>query len=240
MSQLSLNDFDKHIANLRSQLQFLNQALDATDHNAPDWLATDLVSLRNKSGRLHDDMQRFKEQLESEGLGSKKTSNKHRLSIEGVKPSSSNTNGGARRKEAISAQNPPTSPPVPTSPPTHSALPPQSAQSQNTYMVEHIDVSEEVNRRLRQNRLRRLMDSPSTSQKRKYDIFEDTVMSSGPETEDDREDVLERGRSGAKKVRVSGTFGGRVGTIEGVLKRKDDEGSGHGGRDEGVFKRRRI
>jgi hypothetical protein len=69
-----LQDFDKHIANLRSQLQFLNGALEATDHNAPDWLATDLVSLRNKSGRLQDDMQRFKDQLESEGYGTKKAS----------------------------------------------------------------------------------------------------------------------------------------------------------------------
>lgn len=57
---------------MRAQLQFLNGALEATDHKAPDWLATDLVSLRNKSGRLQDDMQRFKEQLESEGYGTRK------------------------------------------------------------------------------------------------------------------------------------------------------------------------
>jgi hypothetical protein len=53
-------------------LQFLNEGLDATDHNAPDWLATDLLSLRNKSGRLQDDMKRFRDQLESEGLATKK------------------------------------------------------------------------------------------------------------------------------------------------------------------------
>jgi hypothetical protein len=35
-------------------------------------LATDLLSLRNKSGRLQDDMKRFRDQLESEGLASKK------------------------------------------------------------------------------------------------------------------------------------------------------------------------
>jgi hypothetical protein len=57
---------------LRAQLQFLNQGLDATDHNAPDWLATDLLALRNKSGRLQDDMKRFRDQLESEGLATKK------------------------------------------------------------------------------------------------------------------------------------------------------------------------
>ena len=67
-----LQDFDTHIENLRSQLRFLNETLDATDHNAPDWLATDLISLRNRSGRLQDDMQRFRDQLETEGLGARK------------------------------------------------------------------------------------------------------------------------------------------------------------------------
>jgi hypothetical protein len=73
-SHIKLQDFDKHIANLRTQLQFLNGALEVTDHNAPDWLATDLISLRNKSGRLQDDMQRFKDQLESKGYGTRKAS----------------------------------------------------------------------------------------------------------------------------------------------------------------------
>jgi hypothetical protein len=53
-------------------LLFLNESLDATDHNAPDWLATDLISLRNKSGRLQDTMKQFRDQLESEGLAEKK------------------------------------------------------------------------------------------------------------------------------------------------------------------------
>jgi hypothetical protein len=53
-------------------LQFLNEGLDATDHNAPDWLATDLISLRNKSGRLQDEMKRFRDQLQSEGLAVKR------------------------------------------------------------------------------------------------------------------------------------------------------------------------
>jgi hypothetical protein len=53
-------------------LQYLSEGLDATDHNAPDWLATDLISLRNKSGRLQDDMKRFRDQLENEGLAVKK------------------------------------------------------------------------------------------------------------------------------------------------------------------------
>ncbi len=69
-----LQDLDTHIDNLRSQLRFLHEVLGATDHNAPDWLATDLISLRNKSGRLHDDMKRFKDQLEVEDLVEKKVS----------------------------------------------------------------------------------------------------------------------------------------------------------------------
>lgn len=69
---LNFQDFDRHINHLRAQLQFLNQTLEGTDHNAPDWLATDLISLRNKSGRLHDDMKRFRDQLESEGVAEKK------------------------------------------------------------------------------------------------------------------------------------------------------------------------
>lgn len=71
-----LQDFDRHIENLRSQLQFLNETLEGTDHNAPDWLATDLLSLRNKSGRLQDDMKRFRDQLDSEGLAEKKVDRK--------------------------------------------------------------------------------------------------------------------------------------------------------------------
>jgi len=74
-----VQEFDQHIENLRSQLRFLNETLEATDHNTPDWLATDLISLRNKSGRLQDDMQRFRDQLEREGLG-KRTVNSVSLS----------------------------------------------------------------------------------------------------------------------------------------------------------------
>lgn len=77
MTNVPFQAFDRHIANLRAQLQYLNEALEATDHNAPDWLATDLLSLRNKSGRLQDDMQRFKEKLEGEGLGTRKVRKYH-------------------------------------------------------------------------------------------------------------------------------------------------------------------
>jgi hypothetical protein len=65
-------DIDKHIDHLGAQLQFLKQGLDATDHNAPEWLGKDLLSLRNQSGKLRDDMKRFRDQLQSEGLAVKK------------------------------------------------------------------------------------------------------------------------------------------------------------------------
>ncbi|KAF2643984.1 hypothetical protein P280DRAFT_392327, partial [Massarina eburnea CBS 473.64] len=228
-------DFDDHIANLRSQLQYFNQALESTDHNAPDWLATELLSLRNKSGRLQDDMQRFRNQLESEGLATmtkKKSNKRQRLSLEDGNLSPPQNEH--HKRNSLTSQHPPTSPPnIPTSPPTaNQALPPQ-----DSYVGQHMDVSDEVNRRLQENRLRRLMATPSTSQKRKYDVFEDATMSSGPETEDGRENVLEKNT--AKKIRVSGSFGGRIQGIDGVLKRGIDDGAGGGGSSHGEFKRRR-
>ncbi|KAF2251202.1 hypothetical protein BU26DRAFT_549751 [Trematosphaeria pertusa] len=206
MSTFSLEALDRHIENLRSQLQFLNETLDATDHNAPDWLATNLVSLRNKSGRLQDDMQRFRDQIESEGLGVKKTSTKkQRLSVEGMKPESP-THSLSRS----ASQNRPTSP---TNLGAHP--PPEPPQPEDGYVARQVDVTEEVNRRLHESRLRRLMDSPSTAQKRKYDVFEDTRMESGGDTEDDGEGHSERERSPVKRLKASRVF-------EPVLKRKED------------------
>lgn len=213
---------DRHIENLRSQLQFLNETLDATDHNAPDWLATNLVSLRNKSGRLQDDMQRFRDQIESEGLGVKKvrrftplgkrmvngeqtSTKKQRLSVEGMKPESP-THSLSRS----ASQNRPTSP---TNLGAHP--PPEPPQPEDGYVARQVDVTEEVNRRLHESRLRRLMDSPSTAQKRKYDVFEDTRMESGGDTEDDGEGHSERERSPVKRLKASRVF-------EPVLKRKED------------------
>jgi|SRR5690242_3431137 len=60
---------------------------------------------------------------------------------------------------------------------------PSSAQSESTYVVQHIDVTEEVNKRLQESRLRRLMETPSTAQKRKRDDNEDTPMGSSTDTE---------------------------------------------------------
>ncbi|KAH6625380.1 hypothetical protein C7974DRAFT_434492 [Boeremia exigua] len=217
MTKFSLDDLDRHIDNLRAQLQYLNEGLDATDHNAPDWLAADLLSLRNKSGRLQDDMKRFRDQLETEGLATKKAKNaSKRLSI-----------------EATTAQDPPQSSTkrvrlsIPGAEDTSEVRPadeeltqrPSSAHTESAYIVEHIDVTEEVNRRLQESRLRRLMETPSTAQKRKRDD-EDTHMESSTEAEltprtgrnDSNDDPTP-----TKRMRMSGGF-------EQAGKRARDEG----------------
>lgn len=65
------------------------------------------------------------------------------------------------------------------------------------------------------------------------------------EGEQEGEDVEEEGRSPFKRVRASGSFGGRVGmgaSIDAVLKRKsgDRRGSGTGGGREEAKKRRVV
>lgn len=110
--------------------------------------------------------------------------------------------------------------------------------SKDEYEGQHVDVSEEVNRRLHESRLRRLMNSPSTAQKRKYDAFEDTRMGSGGDTEDDREELLDRDRSPTKRLRASGTF-------ESVLLKRKESGLSRADSDErngekANFKRRKM
>ncbi|CAO2651943.1 Nn.00g002260.m01.CDS01 [Neocucurbitaria sp. VM-36] len=212
MSRLSLEDFDKHIEALRAQLQFLNETLEATDHNAPDWLATDLISLRNKSGRLQDDMKRFRDQLDSEGLTEKraKISNK-RLSIEGSKASTSTP-----KSHPPSSKNQAISPPLEQSPTPRS----KPVSVEETYVVQHIDVTEEVNRRLQASRLRRLMETPSTSQKRKYNAYEEPRSGGAAELEDDGSrggySGSEYERTPTKRLKSSGAF-------EQVGKRKEND-----------------
>ncbi|KAF2851809.1 hypothetical protein T440DRAFT_394297 [Plenodomus tracheiphilus IPT5] len=207
-----IQDFDRHIENLRSQLQFLNETLEGTDHNAPDWLATDLLSLRNKSGRLHDDMKRFRDQLDNEGLAEKKakTSNK-RLSIEGAKGTRLTPN-----MQSSTTQHSAISPPVDQSP-TPKGKPPQV---EDTYVVQHIDVTEEVNRRLRESRLRRLMETPSTAQKRKYNAFEEARSEGAAETDD--EAISRGGCSGSEYERTPTKRLKSNGTFEQTGKRKDN------------------
>ncbi|KAL7778024.1 hypothetical protein CFE70_004698 [Pyrenophora teres f. teres 0-1] len=209
MAKLSLEDFDKHIENLRAQLSFLNETLDGTDHNAPDWLATDLISLRNKSGRLQDDMKRFRDQLESEGLAEKKTKTSHkRLSIEGA-------------KATVPTPKPrdPTPNPQAISPAVdQSPAPRAKAAAEGTYVVPHVDVTEEVNRRLQMSRLRRLMETPSTAQKRKFDTYEEEPRSEGAPGTDEglggAHNGSERDRTPTKRLKSSGT-------LEDMSKRKE-------------------
>ncbi|KAF1927581.1 uncharacterized protein M421DRAFT_64899, partial [Didymella exigua CBS 183.55] len=234
----SFQDLDRHIENLRAQLRFLNEGLDATDHNAPDWLATDLLSLRNKSGRLQDDMKRFRDQLKGEGLATKKVKNANdknankRLSIEGstlLDPPEAST-----KKVRLSI---PGSDEGTEIRPTDEELArrPSTATIDSSYVVQHIDITEEVNRRLQESRLRRLMETPGTAQKRKRDDDEDTRMESGTETE-----VTSRsGHDGnnddptpTKRARLSGNF-------EQNGKRALDGNENHS-RPGSVFKRRKY
>ncbi|KAJ4351159.1 uncharacterized protein N0V89_006498 [Didymosphaeria variabile] len=206
----NLDEIDQHMANLRSTLRFFSEALERTDHNSPDWLATDLISLRNQTGRLQDGMQKFTDQLQAGGLAERKASNKRaRLSLEGAeRPTPSSTplpsspqvpNSASARPTQRQPQDQPTSPP------------------QEEYEVQRIDVTEEVNRRLREARLRRLVDSPSTSQKRKFDAYDS--MENWGETEGATDQEAEyMGRSPTKRIRASGTFE----PIAGVMKRKEE------------------
>lgn len=209
----NLDEIDQHMANLRSTLRLFSEALEQTDHNSPDWLATDLLSLRNQTGRLTDGMQKFADQLQAEGLAERKpqapSSNKRaRLSLEGA------------RRPTPSSTPAPSSPQVPNSgaaPPTQTQAQFQPTSPREEYEIQRVDVTEEVNRRLREARLRRLVDSPSTSQKRKFGAYES--MENWGETEDNTEQEDEAvGRSPFKRVRASGTFE----PIASVMKRKEE------------------
>lgn len=181
-------------------------------------------------------MKRFRDQLEREGLAEKKvhislsrgdrctrsrskmkTCNK-RLSLEGTKLSPS-----THRPQTPSAQTHAVSPladpnVTPRAKPT---------QSEPVYVVEHIDVTEEVNKRLRESRLQRLMETPSTAQKRKFDTYEDTMAADGVDVEEDgnlRSSDYER--TPVKRLRITGTF-------EASRKRKENESVGGGGDGRG-------
>lgn len=139
-----------------------------------------------------------------------KTSHK-RLSLEGAKRDSATPKpqSYASSSQAIS--------PLPGQSPTPRA---KSTQTEETHLVPHVDVTEEVNRRLQESRLRRLMQTPSTAQKRKYDEYEDVPRSGGSATGD--EERLRGQYSGGesektptKRLRSSGTF-------EHIGQRQDD------------------
>lgn len=112
---------------------------------------------------------------------------------------------------------------------------PSTATTESTYVVQHIDVTEEVNRRLQESRLRRLMETPSTAQKRKRDDDEDTRMLSGTEAEA----TPQSGHNGndndptpTKRARLSSSF-------EQGGKRALDESENHD-RPGTSFKRRKY
>jgi hypothetical protein len=144
-----------------------------------------------------------------------KTSNK-RLSIEGAKAAATS----APRVHFVNAQPSAMSPPVDQSP-TPRANPPQA---EDAYVARHVDVTEEVNRRLQESRLRRLMQTPSTAQKRKYNSYEEEPKSEGPAGTDEGPKSGYSGseyeRTPTKRLKSSGTF-------EQLGKRKEN-GNGNG------------
>jgi hypothetical protein len=118
----------------------------------------------------------------------------------------------------------------------------RAAQPDNGYVTEHIDVTEEVNKRMQESRLRRLMETPSTAQKRKRNALEENRSeSAGDAGFDDASrngfNSSERDGTPTKRLKSSGTF-------EQVLKRKEDGDPAGAGEerfpDRTGFKRRRI
>lgn len=158
-----------------------------------------------------------------------KTTNK-RLSIEGAKPvtpTSTTTRPSNLPNQAVS-------PPVDQSP-TPRAKP---TLPDNGYVVERVDVTAEVNRRLQESRLRRLMETPSTAQKRKRNALEESPAGIDADEGSIRSGYSESEYDGTptKRLKSSGTF-------EQMLKRKENEGADVGGErfpDRADFKRRRI
>lgn len=195
---------------------------------------------------LSDDMRRVRKRMVREGypVNDRPTNKRARLSIDGAK------------RESLAGKGDPEGQVTPTKRPDEDEERGEVASSGGNatredggYQVQYIDVTEEVNRRLRESRLRQLAESPSTSQKRKYDDIE-TEEVEGQDTEagEPKEgaglelDIL---RSPTKKIRTSGVFT-QVTNLNGSLnasigKKEDDVKDGPDGRlDRGTVKRRRL
>jgi hypothetical protein len=118
----------------------------------------------------------------------------------------------------------------------------KAPQPDNGYVTEHVDVTEEVNRRMQESRLRRLMETPSTAQKRKRNAWEESRSETVGDAEFD-----DASRNGYSRIERDGTPTKRLkssGTFEQVLKRKEDEDTEGAGEERFPartdFKRRRI
>lgn len=140
----------------------------------------------------------------------------------------------------MQAPNPftPRETPTPSSPAQPPTPTPKRTRLELGYVPQHVDVTEEVNRRLQESRLRRLMDTPSTSQKRKYHAIEPPQADNRVGREDapfEGESLLDKGRS-PKKLRASSGFKG----FEERLKRKDGAGEERVEQQQNSHKRRRM
>lgn len=154
-----------------------------------------------------------------------------RLSIEAAKAA----------RSAPNAQSPTVERPV--SPSVEQTPTPKgrSTRAKDDYIVQHIDVTEEVNRRLRESRLRRLMATPSTAQKRKFNAYDESRSESTTEAEDelglrDGQSGSEYERTPTKRLKSSGTF-------EQMGKRKENDytvGSHEQPGGRSTVKRRRV
>jgi hypothetical protein len=156
-----------------------------------------------------------------------------RLSLEGLKAQSINLSSMQAHSSSTPRETP--TPSSPAQPPTPT---PKRTRLESDYVVQHIDVTEEVNRRLQESRLRRLMDTPSTSQKRKYHVFEPPRADNGMGdryAQTEGETLLDRERS-PKKLRASAGFEG----FEDRLKRKDGAGEEKVEEQQNGHKRRRL
>ncbi|KAF2122901.1 hypothetical protein BDV96DRAFT_639455 [Lophiotrema nucula] len=249
MVDFNFEDLDTHISQLQSQLSFLAAALHSTDHTTPEWITTDLVGLRNATGRLRDGMRGFQTKLDAEGVRTRKEGRKRtRLSIEGAKAQEQGSNGSNDSKPSNGDDAQPTYPDLPqTSDPQPKPEPAQTSdqaqqEDESGYTPQFLDISSLVEQRVHARRLQSLIDSPRTAQKRKRLILaeQDTVFGLEDEGNGDGDGERSRGGSPVKKVKAWGQF-------EQVLKRKDGvgndeadgwDGSGDGG--GGGRKRQRL
>jgi hypothetical protein len=154
-----------------------------------------------------------------------RTKSNKRLSLEGAKPPTVSA-------DFESSPKPFTSP----HPGLRTQQSPRPPPQDDSYVGQHIDVTEEVNRRLRESRLRRLMDSPSTSQKRKRDAFEDTTMNEQGQDEPEGDDNSGGKRTPTKKLRASGSFEPAKRKENGLARGNSDDHNGQ----RSDFKRRKL
>jgi hypothetical protein len=172
-------------------------------------------------------MKRFRDQLQNEGLTVKRVQLNHAVTLRDLTDNDKAKTANKRLSLENAKASTPASTPQPSnravSPPRHQTPTPRTKSTfkDKAHEVEHIDITEEVNRRLQESRLRRLVETPGTAHKRKRNAFEEPRSESGADTGEDMHS--HNGYSGSdfdgtptKRLKSTGTF-------EQVLKRKEAE-----------------